>query len=235
MDVSSDATPTKSDPSVTVRAYRRRVAVAAVISVLIATFFLAIQSRAGAQDAYPARPITMVVPFTAGGSSDVIGRLVAEGLRQILGVPVIVDNRAGAGGMLATAAIARSQPDGYTIGMGTVSALAINPAVYRSHGYNVLNDLVPISLIAMVPNIVSVNSDLAAANMEDLVRLARSQPGKLTCASAGVGSVSHLMGEQFKLATKTDILHVPYRGVAPALNDAIAGQVQIMFDNLPTS
>ena len=213
----------------------RRIVAAAGAILLVTAFSFAMHSRAGAQDSYPARPITMIVPFPAGGSTDVIGRLVAEGLRQVLGVPVIVDNRAGAGGMLGTAAIARSQPDGYTIGMGTVSTLAINPAVYKSPGYNVLADLAPIGLIAEVPNIITVNPDLPARSMEELVQLARAQPGKLAYASAGVGSVSHLMGEQFKLATRTDILHIPYRGVGPALNDVVGGQVQIMFDNLPTS
>lgn len=214
----------------------RRVAAAAAGTLLfaIAGSFV-MHSHAGAQDAYPSRPITIVVPFPPGGSTDVIGRVVAEGLRKILGVPVVVDNRSGAGGMLGTAGVARSQPDGYTIGMGTASTLAINPAVYKSPGYDVLNDLAPISLISAVPNIITVNADLPVKSIEELIQLARSQPGKLAYASAGVGSVSHLMGEQFKLATKTDILHVPYRGVGPALNDTIGGQVQIMFDNLPTS
>jgi len=151
--------------------------------------------RAAGQELYPSRAITLVVPFPAGGSTDVIGRIVAEGLRQVLGPPVIVDNRAGAGGLLGTAVIARAPGDGYTIGMGTASTLAINPVVHKAVGYDVLRDIAPI----------------------------------------GIGSVSHLMGEQFKLATQTDLLHVPYRGVAPALNDAVGGQVQIMFDNLPTS
>jgi tripartite-type tricarboxylate transporter receptor subunit TctC len=214
----------------------RRLGMKACGLLLAAVQLFALAPTAGAlEDAYPSRPITLVVPFPPGGSTDVIGRVVAEGLRKVLGVPVVVDNRSGAGGMMGTAAIARSQPDGYTIGMGTASTLAINPAVYKAPGYDVLNDLAPISLIAAVPNIMTVNPDLPARSIEELIQLARSEPGKLAYASAGVGSVSHLMGEQFKLATKTDIMHVPYRGVGPALNDTIGGQVQIMFDNLPTS
>jgi tripartite-type tricarboxylate transporter receptor subunit TctC len=160
---------------------------------------------------------------------------VAEGLRRILGQAVVVDNRAGAGGSLGTAAIAKAPPDGYTIGIGTASTLAINPATYKSLPFDVLNDLVPIGNIAAVPNIMSVNPGVNARTMAEFIALAKSQPGKLSYASPGYGSVGHLLGEQFKLATGTDILHVPYRGMGPALNDAIGGQVQVIYDNLPTS
>ena len=148
---------------------------------------------------------------------------------------MVVDNRAGAGGSLGTAAIAKAAPDGYTIGMGTASTLAINPAAYKNLPFDVLNDLAPIGNIAAVPNIMSVHPAVTAADMAAFIALARSQPGKLSYASAGNGSVSHLLGEQFKLATGTDIMHVPYRGIGPALNDAVGGQVQVMYDNLPTS
>jgi tripartite-type tricarboxylate transporter receptor subunit TctC len=203
---------------------------AAAIAALIA---LGVPARA--QDAYPSKPITMIVPFAAGGSTDVIGRVIAEGLRQVLGQTVVVDNRGGAGGSIGTLAIARAQPDGYTIGMGTASTLAINPAAYKSLPFDVLNDLSPIGNIAAVPNIMTIHPGVPAVDMAAFIALARAQPRKLSYASAGVGSVSHLLGEQFKLATGTDILHVPYRGVGPALNDAVGGQVQVMYDNLPTS
>ncbi|MCX7310855.1 MAG: tripartite tricarboxylate transporter substrate-binding protein [Alphaproteobacteria bacterium] len=188
-----------------------------------------------AQDAYPSKTITMIVPFAAGGSTDVIGRLLAEGLRTVLGQPVVVDNRAGAGGSLGTAAIAKAPPDGYTIGMGTASTLAINPATYKSLPFDVLADLAPIGNIAAVPNIMSINPGVPAADMAAFIALAKSQPGRLAYASPGHGSVGHLLGEQFKLATGTDLLHVPYRGMGLALNDAIGGQVQVIYDNLPTS
>jgi tripartite-type tricarboxylate transporter receptor subunit TctC len=188
-----------------------------------------------AQDAYPSKTITMIVPFPAGGSTDVIGRLVADGLRTVLGQSVVVDNRAGAGGSLGTAAIAKALPDGYTIGMGTASTLAINPATYKSLPFDVLQDLAPIGNIAAVPNIMSVHPGVKAATMAEFIALAKSQPGQLSYASPGYGSVGHLLGEQFKLATGTNILHVPYRGMGPALNDAIGGQVQVIYDNLPTS
>ena len=143
--------------------------------------------------------------------------------------------RGRAGGSLGTAAIAKAAPDGYTIGMGTASTLAINPATYRNLTFDVLADLAPIGNIAAVPNIMAVHPGVAAADMRAFIALAKSQPGRLTYASPGHGSVAHLLGEQFKLATGTDLVHVPYRGMGPALNDAVGGQVQVIFDNLPTS
>ncbi len=187
------------------------------------------------QEADPARPITLIVPFAAGGSTDAIGRVVAEGLRRVLGRNVVVENRAGAGGSLGTAAVARAAPDGLTIGMGTASTLAINPAAYRSLPFDVLADLVPVGAIAVVPNIMALHPGVAAADMAAFVALVRAQPGRLSYASPGHGSVGHLIGEQFKLATGADIVHVPYRGMGPALNDAVAGQVQVIYDNLPTT
>ena len=208
---------------------RINLACAAALALLVLA-----APAAQAQD-YPHKTITMIVPFPAGGSTDVIGRVVAEGLRQVLGQSVVVDNRAGAGGSIGTAAIAKAQPDGYTIGMGTASTLAINPAAYKSLPYDVLADLSPIGNIAAVPNIMSLHPAVPAADMRAFIALARAQPGRLSYASSGQGSVSHLLGEQFKLATGTDLLHVPYRGMGPALNDAVGGQVQVVFDNLPTS
>jgi tripartite-type tricarboxylate transporter receptor subunit TctC len=188
-----------------------------------------------AQGSYPNRTITMIVPFPPGGSTDVIGRIVAEGLRQVLGQPVAIDNRAGASGTLGTGAIVKAAPDGYTIGMGTASTLAINQAVYRNLAYDVTVDLAAIGNIADVPNIMSLNPGVPAKNMAEFIALAKRQPGKLSYATPGHGTVGHVIGEQFKLSTGTDILHVPYRGMGPALNDAIGGQVQVIYDNLPTS
>jgi tripartite-type tricarboxylate transporter receptor subunit TctC len=203
---------------------------------IIAAFVLAASvSYAAAQETYPSRAVTLIVPFAAGGSTDVIGRVVAEAMRGPLGQTLVIENRGGAGGSIGTAAIAKAAPDGYTIGMGTASTLAINPAAYKSLSYDIAKDLAPIGLIAQVPNVITVNPKVPAKTVAELVALAKAQPGKLTYGSAGNGSVSHLMGEQFKLATGTDITHVPYRGVGPALADAVGGQISIMFDNLPTS
>ncbi|HWV43642.1 Bug family tripartite tricarboxylate transporter substrate binding protein, partial [Pseudorhodoplanes sp.] len=202
---------------------------------LVASLATLLAASAAAQDRYPSRPITLIVPFAAGGSTDVIARVVAEAMRDPLGQTLVIDNRGGAGGSIGTAAMAKAAPDGYTIGMGTASTLAINPAAYKSLPYDVIDGLAPIGLIAQVPNVITLNPTVPAKTVAELVALAKAQPGKLTYGSAGNGSVSHLMGEQFKLATGTDIIHVPYRGVGPALNDAVGGQINIMFDNLPTS
>ncbi len=202
---------------------------------LAASALLALAAPSLAEDAYPSRPVTMIVPFAAGGSTDAIGRIVAEGLRQVLGQPVVVENRGGAGGSIGTAAIAAATPDGYTIGIGTASTLAINPAVYDKLSFDVLEDLAPIGNIADVPNIMSVNPAVDASDMTAFIALARANPGTLSYASAGNGSVSHLLGEQFRLATGVDIVHVPYKGAGPALTDVVGGQVDILFDNLPTS
>lgn len=196
---------------------------------------LAAPSVLRAQGAYPARPVTLIVPFAPGGSTDVIARVVAEAMRGPLGQTVVVENHAGAGGSIGTAAIARANPDGYTIGMGTASTLAINPAAYKTLPYDVAKDLSPIGLIAEVPNIMTINAGQQASDMAAFIALAKSKPGTLSYGSSGNGSVSHLMGEQFKLSTGTDMVHVPYRGVGPALQDAVGGQIQVMFDNLPTS
>ena len=190
---------------------------------------------ARAEEPFPARPVTLVVPFAPGGSSDAIARIVAEAMRGALGQAVIVENRAGAGGSLGTAAVARATPDGHIIGMGTASTLAINPAAYRSLPYDVLVDLVPIGAIAEVPNIMAINPALPVADMAAFITYAKAGPGRITYGSSGLGSVSHLMGEQFKLATGTVLVHVPYRGVGPALADVVSGQIAVMFDNLPTS
>jgi tripartite-type tricarboxylate transporter receptor subunit TctC len=184
---------------------------------------------------YPSRPITLIVPFAPGGSTDVIARVVAQGLRAELGQTVVVENHAGAGGSLGTGLIASAKPDGYTIGMGTASTLAINPAAYRSLPYDVRKDLAPITNIAAVPNIMSVNPSMPAKTMAEFIALAKTQPGKFSYGSSGNGSVSNLMGEQLKLAAGIDLIHVPYRGMGPAIQDAVAGQIQVLFDNLPTS
>lgn len=180
-------------------------------------------------------PVTLIVPFAPGGSTDAIARIIAEAMRSPLGQTVIVENRGGGGGSIGTAAMARAAPDGLTIGMGTASTLAINPAAYVKLPYDVLADLAPIGLIAEVPNVMSINPGVPARDMASFIALAKEKPDGFAYGSSGNGSVSHLMGEQFKLATGTQMVHVPYRGVGPALADVVGGQIQVMFDNLPTS
>ena len=190
------------------------------VGTAVAAILLALASQAAAQDAYPNKTITMIVPFAAGGSTDVIGRVVGDGLSRVLGQPVVIDNRGGAGGSIGTGAVARAQADGYTIGMGTASTLAINPAVYKNLTFEVQADLTPIGNIAAVPNIMAINPGVKAGNMMDFIALARSQPDKLSYASPGLGSVAHLLGEQFK----QDVSFI--KNVAIGNND---GAVQCAF------
>ena len=184
---------------------------------------------------WPNRPITMIVPFAPGGSTDAIARIVAEGMRHSLGQPLVIENRGAAGGSVGTQAVARAPADGYTIGMGSASTMAINPNVYRRLSYDVARDLTPIVELAEVPNIMAINASLPAADMAAFIAFARGKSQPLAYGSAGIGSVAHLMGEQFSRATGVPLVHVPYRGMGAALTDAVAGQVQVIFDNLPTT
>ncbi|CAG9176789.1 Bug family tripartite tricarboxylate transporter substrate binding protein [Cupriavidus pampae] len=188
-----------------------------------------------AQANYPTKPITLVVPFPAGGTTDIVARVVADKLGQELGQPVIVDNRGGAGGSIGTAYLSKAAPDGYTLGIATASTHGINPAVYPKLSYDATKDFTTITNLASVPNVMSVNPAVKANDMKAFIALAKSEPNKIAYGSAGNGSVSHMMGELFKMSSKTELLHVPYKGVGPALNDALAGQVQVLFDNLPSS
>ncbi|WP_423196568.1 MULTISPECIES: tripartite tricarboxylate transporter substrate binding protein BugE [unclassified Cupriavidus] len=188
-----------------------------------------------AQGSYPTKPISLVVPFPAGGTTDIVARVVADRLGQELGQPVVVDNRGGAGGSIGTAYLAKAAPDGYTLGVATASTHGINPAVYPKLPYDATKDFTPITNLASVPNVMSVNPAVKVADMKAFIALAKSEPNKIAYGSAGNGSVSHMMGELFKMSSKTELLHVPYKGVGPALNDALAGQVQVLFDNLPSS
>ena len=192
-------------------------------------------SVAVAQDAYPTKPIRLIVPFPPGGTTDIVGRLFADKLGQELGQTIVIENKAGAGGSIGSAQVANSAPDGYTLGIATVSTHGINPAIYHNLSFDAEKDFTPISNLAAVPNVMSINPKVPAKNMSEFIALAKKEPGKLSYASAGNGSVSHMMGELFKMSSGTDLMHVPYRGVGPALNDTLAGQVDVLYDNLPSS
>jgi tripartite-type tricarboxylate transporter receptor subunit TctC len=181
-----------------------------------------------AQD-YPTRAIRLVVPFPAGGPADIIGRLVAEKMSVSLGQPVVIENRGGAGGATGTLAVAKAEPDGYTIGISTAGALAISPSLQAGLGYDPVKDLEPLTLAARVPELLVVAKNVPAANLAELVALARSRPGSLNFASSGPGSMPHLAGELLKRHAAIDIVHAPYRGAAPAVNDIIGGHIQMMF------
>src|SRR2546421_10917255 len=184
---------------------------------------------------YPSKPIALIIPFPPGGSTDIIGRIAADGLARELGQPLVVDNRGGAGGAIGAKAIADAASDGYTLGIATVSTPVVNPIVQRDLRYDPLNDFTLLSEIAAVPNAVSVHPSLPARDMSEFLAYLRKNAGKLNFGTPGVGSLGHLIGETFKYSAKVDMTHVPYRGAGPALNDALGGQVQVLFDNLPSS
>jgi tripartite-type tricarboxylate transporter receptor subunit TctC len=203
--------------------------------ILAAAVALGLASPAGAQDRFPVRPVTLVVPFAAGGSTDVVARLVAQKMAEGLGQQVVVENRAGAGGNLGAQAVSRAAPDGYTILMATVATHALNPLIAKKKPYDPVSDFEPISLLAIVPNVLVVNPSFPAKDVGELVALLKANPGKYNYASSGNGTPLHLSGELFKTLSGTQMTHVPYRGSGPALTDVVAGQVPIMFDNLPSA
>ncbi len=184
-----------------------------------------------AQD-FPNKPIRLIVPFPPGGPNDIIARTVAHRMSDILKQPIIIDNKGGQGGVLGTDVVAKSAPDGYTIGVVSAGALAISPSMEKVAN-DTLKDLQPITLVAKVPEMLVVATSVPAKNMDELVALAKAQPGKLNFASSGPGSLPHLAGELFKLTAHIDITHVPYRGAAPAVNDLLGQQVQMVFLDLP--
>jgi tripartite-type tricarboxylate transporter receptor subunit TctC len=178
---------------------------------------------------YPERPVTIVVGFPPGGPSDTLARIVAKKLSELLGQPFVVDNRPGAGGNVAGEVVAHAEPDGYTLLMGNNSILATNISLYSKIGFDPEKDFAPISLIGSQPNILVVNPNVHADTMQGLIDLAKANPGKLNFASSGYGAAAHLAGELFKTMAHIDIVHVPYKGAGPALQDVISGQDQMMF------
>ena len=185
-----------------------------------------------AQD-YPHKPIRLVVPFPPGGPSDIIGRVLGQKMQDLLGQLIIIDNRAGAGGTLGTDNVAKSEPDGYSIAIATAGALAISTALQEKILYDPLKDLAAITLVAKVPELLVASTTVPAANVKELVALAKAKPGTINYGSTGPGSMPHLAGELFRISAEIDIVHVPYRGAAPAVNDLIGHQVQIMFLDVP--
>lgn len=193
---------------------------------------LAIPAIARAQAGYPSRPVTIIVPFAAGGTTDLLGRILADRLGPRVGGTFIVENKAGAGGGLGVGSAARSEPDGHTLCMGTVSTHAINPSVYRRLPYDHVRDFAPLSLVASVPNILMVNLTMPVKTVPELIALLKREPGKYNFASSGAGTSIHMAGELFKLATGTDITHVPYRSSGQITQDLLAGQISMTFDNI---
>lgn len=213
---------------------RKSLSLAARLAGAAAIALAAFAAPASAAD-YPTRPITLVVPFAPGGSTDLVARIVAQKMSEILGQQVVVDNRGGAGGSLGAGVVAKADPDGYTILMATVATHALNPALYKKITYNAETDFTPITLLVNVPNVLTVNPKFEAKSVAELIEMAKKDPGKYAYASSGNGSPLHLSGVLFNKLAGVELTHIPYKGSGPALVDVIAGQVPIQFDNLPSS
>lgn len=191
---------------------------------------------AASAQAFPNKPVRLIVPFPAGGTTDIIARMVSDEFSKNLGQPVVIENRGGGGGAIGAAEVAKAAPDGYTIGVATVSTKAVNPACNAKLPYRSPDDFATITNLAAVPNIIVVNpGKIQAQNMAEFVKHLKANPGRLSYASSGTCGIGHMMGELFKATSGTFVVHIPYRGAGPALNDVLAGQVEILFDNIPSS
>ncbi|MBU6223504.1 MAG: tripartite tricarboxylate transporter substrate binding protein [Burkholderiales bacterium] len=202
---------------------------------LSALFFSLLFATAIFAQDFPTKPIKIIVPFPPGGATDTISRAVAERLQAVLNKPVIVENKAGASGNIGVAEVVRSAPDGYTLVMGAAQTLTINHQLFDKMGFTPQKDLAPIVVVASVPNVLVVANRLPAKNLQELIALAKANPGKFSSGSSSTGGTPHLTLEMFKTVTGTSIVHVPYKGSAPALQDLAGGQIEMMFDNLPAA
>jgi tripartite-type tricarboxylate transporter receptor subunit TctC len=203
-----------------------------VLAKLMTGLSLLLLPATAVAQTFPDHPVRLIVPFPAGGPSDIIARVIGQRMAELLKQPITIDNRGGQGGVLGTDALAKAKPDGYTIALSSAGALAISPSMEKV-AYDSMKDLQAITMVATVPEMLVVASNVPARNMSELVALAKAQPGKLNFASSGPGSLPHLAGELLKLTAKIDIVHVPYRGAAPAVNDLLGEQVQMVFLDLP--
>ena len=200
----------------------------------LAAALLLIAGTAAAQD-FPSRTITVILPFSAGGTTDMVARSVTAKVTQSIGQTMVVENRPGAGGNIGADLVAKAKPDGHTLLFTAPGPVAINQWLYKSMPYDPARDLTPVTLAGTVPNLLVVHPSFSATTLAELIALARAKPGQLNFASAGSGSTSHLTAELLKSMAGIDMQHVPYKGMAPALNDVLAGQVQMLFDNFPTA
>jgi tripartite-type tricarboxylate transporter receptor subunit TctC len=203
--------------------------------IFVAAVFASVGLRATIAETYPDRPIHLIVPFPPGGPADIVARPLAEKLAAVLGQPVVVLNKAGASGTIGAAFVAKAEPDGYTLLLGTSNELTMSPGLYSKLPYNPVHDFVAISTVILFPNVLVVNKDLPVNSAQDLVALTRAKPGKINYGTSGTGSTNHMTGELYRIETKVDINYVPYRGGAPAMNDLMGGRIQAMFATMPSS
>lgn len=208
---------------------RRTVALAALASCLGAAALPVFAQS------YPEKPVKLVVPFAPGGSTDIVARLVADRMQHTLGQPVVVENRAGAGGAIGAEAVARATPDGYTIGVGTVSTLAVNPVLLKASRVDPLKDFVPVTALASIPSVFSTHPALKVQNFKGFVDLMRSKPDHFAAGSPGTGSIGHLIIEAMNHELQIQVRHIPYKGMAPVINGALAGETQVLSDQYPSS
>src|SRR2546423_252279 len=205
-------------------------------STIVALALLFVSAKAKADETYPNRPGRIVVPFAAGGPTDIVGRIFAQKLSELLGQQFYVENKVGAGGNIGADQVAKSPPDGYTLLVATVSTHAINPGLYSKMPYDPLKDFAPIAHVGITPSTLNVHPSIPAKDVKELIALVRAHPGTYTYGSSGLGSILHLCGEQFKaLAGGLEIQHVPYRGSAPMMGDLVGGQISMAFDGTPTA
>ena len=202
-------------------------------STFLITLAACMATSAWADPAYPNKPIRIIVPFTPGGSPDVLARTLGQKITESTGAPVVIENVAGAGGTIGADRVAKAPADGYTLLMGHVGTLAVAPAVYPNLPYDPVKSFAPVAWVAKVPNVLAVHPSLPVNNVAELVKYLKANPGKVNYGSGGNGSAAHLAMEYFKLATQTFVVHVPYRGTAPSVSDAVAGQIQMVFTGAP--
>ena len=214
---------------------RRHASLGLVATTVMLAGGLLTPLTAAAQTAFPSKPITIIVPFAAGGTTDILARVVGQALSTELGQPVVIENRAGAGGNIGAQAAARSPADGHTLFMGTVGTHAINASLYKKLPFDPIKDFAPLTRVANVPNLLVANPAQPYKTVGELIAYAKANPGKINFGSSGSGSSIHLSGELFNALAKVDMVHVPYKGSAPAVTDLLGNQIAIMFDNMPSA
>ncbi|MEW6258187.1 MAG: tripartite tricarboxylate transporter substrate binding protein [Pseudomonadota bacterium] len=203
--------------------------------LVLAALSLALPAAPAMAETYPSKPVKLIVPYPAGGTTDIIARLIATQLSEKFGQPFVVDNRAGASGAIGASAVAKSAPDGYTLLMGTANTHGINSALQKSLPYDALKDFAPVTVVASTPNVIVVNPAFPAKTLQELIALAKAEPGKLNYGSTSSGGSPHMSAELLKMMTGINITHVPYKGAAPMLTDLAGGHIPIGFDNLPSA